>query len=214
MISGDGVTDAVARTDPQRGASWFVSVDFRESGPWQKLTGAAACEPVGDPKRRVAIVLDKKIISSPQVNEGTPCRTGMPGGSTDITGSFTPEEAQNLAVLIKGGSLPVPLEIVEQRTVGPTLGADAIAASAKAGVVGVLLTGLFIILVYRVVGLLAAIALASYGLISYAALVALGATLTLPGLADSCWPSAWPWTPTCWSSKGRERSTARRRGRA
>ncbi|MEU4330853.1 protein translocase subunit SecD [Nonomuraea dietziae] len=183
VISGDGVTDAAARTDPQRGVSWFVTVDFRESAAWQKLTGAAACEPVGDPKRRVAIVLDNKIISSPQVNEGTPCRTGMPGGSTEITGSFTPEEAQNLAVLIKGGSLPVPLEIVEQRTVGPTLGADAIAASAKAGVVGVLLTGAFIILVYRVVGLLAAIALASYGLISYAALVALGATLTLPGLA-------------------------------
>ncbi|MEU7894335.1 protein translocase subunit SecD [Nonomuraea sp. NPDC049152] len=183
VISGDGVTDAAARTDPQRGASWFVSVDFRETGPWQKLTGAAACEPVGDPKRRVAIVLDNKIISSPQVNEGTPCRTGMPGGSTDITGSFTPEEAQNLAVLIKGGSLPVPLQIVEQRTVGPTLGADAITASAQAAVVGVILTGAFIILVYRVVGLLAAIALVSYGLISYAALVALGATLTLPGLA-------------------------------
>ncbi|MGV9303899.1 protein translocase subunit SecD [Nonomuraea sp. NPDC003727] len=182
-ISGDGVTDAGAGTDPQRGGAWFVTVDFRESAPWQKLTGAAACEPVGDPKRRVAIVLDDKVISSPQVNEGTPCRTGIPGGSTEITGSFTPEEAKNLAVLIKGGSLPVPLEIVEQRTVGPTLGADAIAASAQAAVVGVILTGAFIILVYRVVGLLAAIALVSYGLISYAALVALGATLTLPGLA-------------------------------
>ncbi|MFE3451220.1 protein translocase subunit SecD [Nonomuraea sp. NPDC059194] len=183
VISGDGVTDAAARTDPQRGAAWFVTVDFREAGPWQKLTGAAACEPVGDPKRRVAIVLDNKIISSPQVAEGTPCRGGIPGGSTEITGSFTPEEAQNLAVLIKGGSLPVPLEIVEQRTVGPTLGAEAIEASAKAAVVGVILTGAFIILVYRVVGLLAAIALVCYGLISYAALVALGATLTLPGLA-------------------------------
>ncbi|MFD1939233.1 protein translocase subunit SecD [Nonomuraea mangrovi] len=183
VIGGDGVTDAAARTDPQRGAAWFVTVDFRETGPWQKLTGAAACEPVGDPKRRVAIVLDDKVISSPQVNEGTPCRTGMPGGSTDITGSFTPEEAQNLAVLIKGGSLPVPMKIVEQRTVGPTLGAEAITASAQAAVVGVVLTGAFIILVYRVVGLLAAVALVSYGLISYAALTALGATLTLPGLA-------------------------------
>src|SRR5690606_15376007 len=96
---------------------------------------------------------------------------------------FTMEEAQNLAVLIKGGSLPVPLELVEQRTVGPTLGAEAIEASAKAAVVGVILTTLFIVVIYRVVGLLAAIALASYALISYAGLVAIGATLTLPGLA-------------------------------
>ncbi|MFD9945985.1 protein translocase subunit SecD [Nonomuraea sp. NPDC059023] len=183
VITGEGVTDAGARTDPQQGPGWFVTVDFREPGPWQKLTGAAACEPMGDPKRRVAIVLDNKIISSPEVVQETPCRAGMPGGRTSITGNFAAQEATDLSVLIKGGSLPVPLEIVEQRTVGPTLGADAIAASAKAGVVGVALTALFIIVIYRVVGLLAALALAAYALISYAALVALGATLTLPGLA-------------------------------
>ncbi|GAB3896752.1 hypothetical protein GCM10027612_51760 [Microbispora bryophytorum subsp. camponoti] len=77
----------------------------------------------------------------------------------------------------------MPLELVEQRTVGPTLGADAIAASAKAGLVGVILTAVFIGVVYRLVGVLAAVALACYGLISYAGLVAMGATLTLPGLA-------------------------------
>ncbi|MFI6295849.1 protein translocase subunit SecD [Nonomuraea sp. NPDC050790] len=183
VITGEGVTDAGARTDPQQGPGWFVTVDFREPGPWQQLTGAAACEPMGDPKRRVAIVLDNKIISSPEVVQETPCRAGMPGGRTSITGNFTAQEATDLSVLIKGGSLPVPLEIVEQRTVGPTLGADAIAASAKAAVVGVALTALFIIVIYRLVGLLAALALATYALISYAALVALGATLTLPGLA-------------------------------
>lgn len=182
-VTGDGVTDAVGRSDPQQGPGWFVIVDFREPGAWQRLTGAAACEAVGDPKRRVAIVLDNEIISSPQVDPSIPCRAGMPGGSTRITGSFTPEEAQNLAVLIKGGALPVPLELIEQRTVGPTLGAEAIEASAKAGIAGVILTALFIIAVYRMVGLMAAIALGVYGLISYAALVAIGATLTLPGLA-------------------------------
>jgi SecD/SecF fusion protein len=183
VITGEGVTDAAARTDPQQGPGWFVTVDFKEPGPWQRLTGAAACEPPGDPKRRVAIQLDNKIISSPQVVEETPCRIGMPGGNTSITGNFTAQEAGDLAVLIKGGSLPVPLEIVEQRTVGPTLGADAISASAKAAVTGVLLTAVFIIAIYRLVGLLAAIALGTYALISYAALLALGATLTLPGLA-------------------------------
>ncbi|MEV0590141.1 protein translocase subunit SecD [Nonomuraea cavernae] len=182
-ITGDGVTDAAGGTDPQMGPGWFVTVNFREAGAWQKLTGAAACEAVGDPKRRVAIVLDKEIISSPQVDPSVPCRGGIPGGSTQITGSFTSEEAQNLAILIKGGALPVPLEMIEQRTVGPTLGSAAIEASAKAGVAGVILTALFIIAIYRLVGLMAAIALAAYGLISYAALIALGATLTLPGLA-------------------------------
>ncbi|GGO61363.1 protein translocase subunit SecD [Nonomuraea cavernae] len=182
-ITGDGVTDAAAATDPQMGPGWFVTIDFREAGAWQKLTGAAACEAVGDPKRRVAIVLDKEIISSPQVDPSVPCRGGIPGGSTQITGSFSSEEAKNLAILVKGGALPVPLEMIEQRTVGPTLGSAAIEASAKAGIAGVILTALFIIAIYRLVGLMAAIALGAYGLISYAALVALGATLTLPGLA-------------------------------
>ncbi|KAA9378474.1 protein translocase subunit SecD [Microbispora cellulosiformans] len=182
-LSGAGVTDAAARTDPQLGPGWFVTIDFREPGPWRELTGKAACEPAGDPRRRVAIVLDDEIISSPQVDETVACGAGISGGTTQITGSFSAEEAQNLAVLVKGGSLPVPLELVEQRTVGPTLGADAIAASAKAGVAGVILTAVFIGLVYRLVGLLAAVALACYGLISYAGLVAMGATLTLPGLA-------------------------------
>ncbi|WP_031168269.1 protein translocase subunit SecD [Streptosporangium roseum] len=184
-LTGDGVEDAQAGTDPQQGSGWYVTVDLRDGGrkAWAELTGEAACNPVGDPKRRVAIVLDSKVIVSPQVNDGVACNVGLPGGSTQITGSFTAEEAGDLAVLIKGGSLPVPVEIVEQRTVGPTLGAAAIASSAQAAVIGVLLTALFIVVVYRLVGFLAAIALACYALISYAALVALGATLTLPGLA-------------------------------
>ncbi|MFI6796024.1 protein translocase subunit SecD [Streptosporangium canum] len=184
-LTGDGVEDAQAGTDPQQGSGWYVTVDLRDGGrkAWAELTGEAACNPVGDPKRRVAIVLDSKVIVSPQVNDDVACNVGLPGGSTQITGSFTAEEAGDLAVLIKGGSLPVPVEIVEQRTVGPTLGAAAIASSAQAAVIGVLLTALFIVVIYRLVGFLAAIALACYALISYAALVALGATLTLPGLA-------------------------------
>ncbi|MDP9864744.1 MULTISPECIES: protein translocase subunit SecD [Streptosporangium] len=184
-LTGDGVGDAQAGIDPQQGSGWYVTVDLREGGrrAWAELTGEAACNPVGDPKRRVAIMLDSKIVVSPQVNEGVACEVGLPGDSTQITGSFTAEEAADLAALIKGGSLPVPVEIVEQRIVGPTLGAAAIAASAQAAVIGVLLTALFIVVTYRLVGFIAAIALACYALVSYAALVALGATLTLPGLA-------------------------------
>ncbi|MFF4412369.1 protein translocase subunit SecD [Streptosporangium sp. NPDC001559] len=184
-LTGDGVSGAEAGTDPQSGGGWFVTLDFRDKGgeEWAKLTGEAACNAPGDPKRRVAIVLDDKVLISPQVNEGVGCRVGLTGGSTQITGSFGVEEAQDLAALIKGGSLPVPVEIVEQRTVGPTLGAAAILASAQAAVIGVLLTALFIVVTYRLAGAIATIALLCYALISYAALVALGATLTLPGLA-------------------------------
>ncbi|MFF7051646.1 protein translocase subunit SecD [Streptomyces griseorubiginosus] len=183
-LTGKDVEKAVARFDPQ-GGGWHVTVDFKGAGErgWARLTGEAACHPAGDPGRRVAIVLDDKIISSPQVDPSVACRSGIGGGSTQITGSFDDSEAKELALLISGGALPVPVETIEQRTVGPTLGSEAISASAWAAVIGTALTSLFIIVVYRLVGFLATVALLSYGLISYAALAALGATLTLPGLA-------------------------------
>ncbi|MEU5285114.1 protein translocase subunit SecD [Streptomyces sp. NPDC020755] len=184
-LSGAGVEDATAGFDAQGGAGWSVSLEFREDAgqDWKRLTGEAACHPAGDDRRRVAIVLDEKVISSPQVDPSVGCRAGLPSGATQITGSFSADEARDLALLIKGGALPVPVEIVEQRTVGPTLGAAAIDASARAALIGAAATALFITLVYRLFGALAAVALAAYGVISYAALVALGVTLTLPGLA-------------------------------
>ena len=183
-LTGEGVGDASSQVDQQTGTGRFVSIDFRGDGgrQWEELTAAAACAPPGDPKRRVAIVLDGEAISSPQVDPSVQCNVGIQGGSTQITGSFTQEEAQDLAVLIKGGALPVPVSIISRSTVGPTLGQEAIDASIEAGIIGLILTTLFLIIVYRFVGLLAAVALASYGVISYGALVGLGATLTLPGL--------------------------------
>ncbi|MDX2524356.1 protein translocase subunit SecD [Streptomyces europaeiscabiei] len=184
-LTGQNVKEAAARLDQQAGAGWHVTVDFKGAGRdgWARLTGQAACAPAGDPSRRIAIVLDDKIISSPQIDPSVACDSGISGGSTQITGSFGADEAKELALLINGGALPVPVESVEQRTVGPTLGAQAITASAWAAAVGTALTALFIIAVYRIMGVLATVALACYGLISYAALAALGATLTLPGLA-------------------------------
>ena len=184
-LTGEGVKGASAEIDTQGASSWYVSLDFRGSGgsTWADLTGKAACFQPGDPQRRVAILLDKEVITSPQVDDGVACDVGIPGGKTSITGNFTAEEAKELALLIRGGALPVPVEVIEQRTVGPTLGAEAIEASWKAALIGVALTGLFIVVVYRLVGALATVALAGYSLIAYATLVALGATLTLPGLA-------------------------------
>ncbi|MEV0976229.1 protein translocase subunit SecD [Streptomyces sp. NPDC049915] len=184
-LTGEHVRKAAAGFDQQGGAGWHVTVDFAGAGRdgWARLTGAAACRPAGDAARRIAVVLDGKVISSPQVDPSVPCPAGIRDGGTRITGSFSPEEARELALLISGGALPVPVETVEQRTVGPTLGREAITASAWAAVIGTALTSLFISVVYRLMGVLAAVALVCYGLVSYAALAALGATLTLPGLA-------------------------------
>lgn len=184
-LTGEGVKDAEARLDTAQGSGWNVTVDFRggASDRWAELTGAAACRPPDSPQRRVAIVLDDRIVSAPRIQESVACRTGITGGSTQITGNFQADEAKDLAALIKGGALPVPVDVIEQQTVGPSLGADAIRASAQAAVIGLVCTGLFVTIVYRLLGALATVALACYGLISYAALVALGATLTLPGLA-------------------------------
>lgn len=184
-MTGEHVEGAEGRIDPQQAVGWFVTVDFGGKGSdlWAKLTGEAACEPAGDPARRVAIVLDDEIISSPQVDPSVSCGAGIAGGSTQITGGFSDSAAKELALLVNGGALPVPVETIEQRTIGPTLGAEAITASAWAAVIGAALTSLFVIVVYRLLGALATLALACYALVSYAALAALGATLTLPGLA-------------------------------
>ncbi|WP_331725762.1 protein translocase subunit SecD (plasmid) [Streptomyces xanthophaeus] len=184
-LTGEGIKDAEAVLDQQSLGGWMISLDFHQSAgdTWAKITSDAACAPQGAPERRVVITLDNKIISAPGVNASVVCGTGITGGSTQISGNFDRAEARDLAALVKGGALPVPLDVLEQRTVGPTLGADAIEASTKAALIGIALTALFITLVYRLLGALAAVALALYGLISYAALVALGATLTLPGLA-------------------------------
>lgn len=184
-LTGEGVKNAEAALDQQSMNGWYVTLDFRgkAGGDWARVTGEAACAPQGAAERRVAIVLDGKVISAPGVNADVRCGTGITGGSTQITGGFDENEAKDLAALVKGGALPVPVDVVEQRTVGPTLGADAIAASTQAALIGLALTALFITFVYRLLGALATVALALYGLMSYAALLALGATLTLPGLA-------------------------------
>lgn len=181
VLDGNGVSDAAGTTMDQGLGQWVVNVDFNGEGTngWAELVQSACANPAAN--QRVAIMLDNQVISSPGVVPEL-CR-GSGYNATQITGSFTQETADDLAVLIKGGALPVPVEIIEQRTVGPTLGAAAIDASIEAGIIGLALTGLFIVFVYRFVGLMATIALTTYAVISYGLLVWLGSTLTLPGLA-------------------------------
>ncbi len=181
LLDGNGVSDAVATTPEQGVGQWVVNVDFNGEGRdgWgQLVSDACANQEAG---QRVAILLDDEVISSPGVVPEL-CAAGG-GAATSISGSFTQASASDLAVLIKGGALPVPVEVIEQRTVGPTLGEAAIDASIEAAIIGIALTGLFILFVYRLLGLMATIALAAYAVIAYGTLVWLGATLTLPGLA-------------------------------
>lgn len=182
-VGGDAVRRASAVLDPN--GAWQVNIDFERAGSerWEQLTGEAACAPEGDARRLVAIVLDNEVISAPNVDIGVVCNEGITGGTTVITGNFDEAQAKNLALLIRAGALPVPVEVVEQRTVGPTLGQQAIDASTRAAVIGAVLTILYMIFYYRVIGGAAAIALVLYGLISFAVLLALNATLTLPGIA-------------------------------
>ena len=176
LLDGNGVRDAEAEQPQDSVGQWVVSVSFNGSGrpQWRDLV-SRACQDQGE--RRIAIVLDEEVISSPAVQPEL-C-TGA-GAATQISGQFTQQSASDLAILIKGGALPVPVEVIEQRTVGATLGDQAIRASVEAAVIGIALTGLFIVVVYRLVGLMATIALAAYALISYGLLVWIGATLTLP----------------------------------
>jgi SecD/SecF fusion protein len=181
LLDGNGVSDASAGQVEQGLGQWVVNVEFNGEGRggWGDLVSSACANPAAG--QRVAIVLDGNVISSPGVVPAL-CQSGG-GASTQITGDFTQATADDLSILIKGGALPVPVETVEQRTVGPTLGKVAIDASIEAAIIGIALTGIFIVLVYRLVGFLATIALGTYALIAYGLLVWLGATLTLPGLA-------------------------------
>lgn len=180
-VDGDGIDDASPAQPENSLGEWVVNVDFNKKGrqPWKDLVASACANPVAN--QRIAIVLDETIISSPGIVPDM-CRSGG-GISTSITGNFSQSSANDLAVLIKGGALPVPVKIIDQRTVGPTLGKAAIEASIDASIIGLVLTGLFIIFLYRLIGFMATLALVGYALISYGFLVAMGATLTLPGLA-------------------------------
>ncbi|WP_129668934.1 protein translocase subunit SecD [Phytoactinopolyspora endophytica] len=183
-MTGEEISDAIGQYDAQLASGWYVDVAFTGGGAddWADLTGAAACFPQNDPQRRIAIVLDEEVISSPQVQDAV-CDVGQRGGTTRITGDFDEESAKELGALIEGGALPLPVEVIEQRVVGPTLGDAAIEASALAAMIGLALTTVFIVVTYRMVGLMAVGALVGYAAMAYAALSALGATLTLPGLA-------------------------------
>ncbi|MCV3243522.1 protein translocase subunit SecDF [Mesorhizobium sp. ZC-5] len=171
IVSGENLVDAQATFD-QRTNEPVVSFRFDAKGA--QRFGQATQQNVG---KLFAIILDNQVISAPQIREP------ILGGTGQISGSFTAESANDLAVLLRAGALPADLTIVEERTVGPSLGADSIAAGEIASLIaGILVVG-FMIVAYGKLGVIANIALAANVSLIIAILTVLGATLTMPGIA-------------------------------
>jgi protein-export membrane protein SecD len=171
MVSGDMLTYAQPGPDPRTG-QWVVNFKFNAIGA--KRFGDVTKENVGRP---FAIVLDDKVISAPVIREA------ILGGSGQISGNFTATSATDLALLLRAGSLPAPLKAIEERSVGPDLGADAIAAGKIAGLIGSLLVVVFMISAYGPYGAVAVVGVTINVVLIFAILSLFQATLTLPGIA-------------------------------
>ncbi len=171
LVSGADLVDAQPGFD-QRSSEPIVSFRFNSSGA--RKFAEATQQNVGKP---FAIVLDNKVISAPVIREP------ILGGSGQISGSFTVQSANDLAILLRAGALPAPLTVIEERTVGPGLGQDSINAGEHAAYVGAALVVFFMLVTYGLFGLFANIAVAVNVAMIFGVLSMLSATLTLPGIA-------------------------------
>jgi protein-export membrane protein SecD len=171
LLSGDDLADAQASFHPQTNEP---IVNFRFNTRGGRVFGDLTQENVG---RRFAVVLDDKYITAPVI------RTAILGGSGLIEGNFTVESAQNLAVLLRAGALPADLTIIEERTVGPSLGQDSIRAGAIAAVVALVAVVVFMVVCYGLLGFFADVAMIVNTFLMIGILTLTGATLTLPGIA-------------------------------
>ena len=171
LLTGDYISDARVLIDPETNEP-YVGISFNKQGAkiFAKITG----ENVG---RRLAIILDNKIHSAPVIREK------IPRGEARITGAFTLEEAKDLAVVLRAGALPAPIKILEERTIGPSLGQDSIKKGFRASLIGGALVIIFMIIYYALSGAIANLALFLNLLLIMAGLAAFQATLTLPGIA-------------------------------
>ena len=171
-VDGGNLTDARPGQDSQRGGGWVVNFTFDSVGARRFADVTTA-----NRGKRFAIVLDDKVISAPVINEP------ILQGRGQISGNFNATSAQNLAVLLRAGALPAPLTVVEERSVGPELGADSIRAGAIALAVGFMLVIGYMAVFYGLFGWFANIALLINLMLQIAILSLLEATLTLPGMA-------------------------------
>jgi preprotein translocase subunit SecD len=170
IMTGVAIRDAlVERTEL---GAWAINFTLTDEG--SQIFGAFTSSHIGQP---LAIVLDKTVISAPTIEGAITTGTGS------ISGSFTQQSANQLALQLRYGSLPVPLKVVQSREIGPSLGQDSLRKSAIAGIIGLTVVALFMALYYRLPGLIAVIALLIYAELTFAAFILIPVTLTLPGIA-------------------------------
>jgi preprotein translocase subunit SecD len=170
-LTGKYLTDARVQIDSQYNES-YVSIKFDKKGAriFERVTEENV-------KKRLAIVLDNKVYSAPVIQEK------ISGGEARITGSFTTEEARDLAIVLRAGALPAPVTVLEERTVGPSLGSESIRTGIASMCVGGILVIIFMIVYYRVSGIIADLALVLNIILIAGGLAGFQATLTLPGIA-------------------------------
>ena len=172
LLSGAELTRAEVQADPNSPGNWQVAIEFTPTGT--RIFGEVTEQNVG---KHLAIILDGNVYSAPRMNER------IPGGRAVITGQFTVDDARDLAIVLRAGALPAPVVILEERTVGPSLGADSVRRGITAIVASAVVVVLFMMVYYRLAGLIADVALTLNLLILLACMAAFGATLTLPGIA-------------------------------
>ena len=171
LLTGETIKTARVNFESQQGGA-YVSLSFDTRGA--RIFDRVTAENV---KRRLAIVLDDTVYSAPVIQER------ISGGEAQITGSFTPEEASDLAIVLRAGSLPAPVKVIQNVTVGPSLGADSIQKGVRAGLVGAFLVVAFMAFYYKFAGLVADMALVLNIVYLLSGMALLEATLTLPGIA-------------------------------
>ena len=171
LMTGEFIKDARVSLDSQFHES-YVSMEFTDVGAklFEQITGANV-------KKRLAIILDNNVYSAPEIRER------IAGGRAQITGRFTTEEANDLAVVLRSGALPAPVKILEQRTVGPSLGEDSIRKGIISIIISAVVVVLFMVFYYKASGIVADVALILNIVLTLATLAIFRATLTLPGIA-------------------------------
>ncbi|MEL7086395.1 MAG: protein translocase subunit SecD, partial [Cyanobacteria bacterium J06597_1] len=179
QLTGAQLNSAATLAPQGRNESWGVELRFNSEGA---TTFADLTREIAGTGRTIGIFLDGQLLSAPVVR-GDTNPNGIIGGVASITGQFDVNEARDLTVKLEAGALPVPVEVIENRTVGATLGAASVKRSLIAGLGGLVLTFGYMLVYYRVPGLMASTALVIYALITFAVFQLFGVTLTLPGIA-------------------------------
>ena len=170
---------SAGRQQQQNGSGWEVTLNFNAEGG-EKF--AQLTQSIAGTGRLLGIVLDGELISEASVGPQYKA-AGISGGTASISGNFTAEDARDLEVQLRGGSLPLPVEILEVRTIGPSLGAENVRRSLIAALSGLVLVGVFMLLIYRLAGGVAVMALSLYALFNLSVYALIPVTLTLPGIA-------------------------------